>query len=145
VCLLEEELLRRCGERYRRLPDREATRFGSQPGVLVIGVRRCRSTSRVLVMWTVAARCCSNTYERLQRPEALPRSALAKDGARRCRAAITKGSSTWLATDRREEIERSRGFVKASADELEKAARSAALGSATGGVVLGRRDFAEKC
>ena len=36
-CLLEEELRRRCGERYVRSPDREATRFGSQPGVLVIG------------------------------------------------------------------------------------------------------------
>ena len=36
-CLLEEELRRRCGERYVRSADREATRFGSQPGVLILG------------------------------------------------------------------------------------------------------------
>ncbi len=120
LCLLEEELLRRCGERYRRLPDREATRFGSQPGVLVIGGQKLPIDKPRARYVDGRGEVLLETYERLQRPEALPRSALAK---------MVRGVSCRdyegvldLARDgigvKKSSV--SRGFVKASADELEK-------------------------
>ena len=119
-CLLEEELRRRCGERYARSPDREATRFGSQRGVLILGGQKVRIDKPRARYLDDRGEVLLETYERLQRPDALPRSALAKmvrgvscrdyEGVLdlACNAVGVKKSSV------------SRGFVRASADELEK-------------------------
>lgn len=119
-CLLEEELRRRCGERYARSPDREATRFGSQRGVLILGGQKVPIDKPRARYRDDRGEVLLETYERLQRPDALPRSALAKmvrgvscrdyEGVLdlACNAVGVKKSSV------------SRGFVRASADELEK-------------------------
>ena len=119
-CLLEEELRRRCGERYARSPDREATRFGSQRGVLILGGQKVPIDKPRARYLDDRGEVLLETYERLQRPDALPRSALAKmvrgvscrdyEGVLdlACNAVGVKKSSV------------SRGFVRASADELEK-------------------------
>ncbi len=119
-CLLEEELLRRCGERYTRSPDREATRFGSQPGVLILGGQKVSINKPRARYRDDRGEVLLETYEQLQRPDAMPRSALAKmvrgvscrdyEGVLdlACRAVGVKKSSV------------SRGFVRASTDELEK-------------------------
>lgn len=119
-CLLEDELLRRCGERYRRSVEREATRFGSQPGVVILGGQKVPIIKPRARDLDDRGEVLLDTYQRLQSPEALPRSALAK---------MVRGVSCRdyegvldLARDaigvKKSSV--SRGFVKASADELEK-------------------------
>lgn len=103
-----------------RSPDREATRFGSQRGVLILGGQKVRIDKPRARYLDDRGEVLLETYERLQRPDALSRSALAKmvrgvscrdyEGVLdlACNAVGVKRSSV------------SRGFVRASADELEK-------------------------
>ena len=71
-CLLEEELRRRCGERYARSPDRQASRFGSQPGVLILGGQKVPINKPRARYRDDRGEVLLETYERLQRPDALP-------------------------------------------------------------------------
>ncbi|MEX2309191.1 MAG: hypothetical protein WD738_16445 [Pirellulales bacterium] len=74
--LLEEEVLRRCGPRYRHSADRQLTRYGRQRGVVTLAgqklpierprVRRTDGQGEVEL----------ETYDLLQRDEAMPEACL---------------------------------------------------------------------
>jgi putative transposase len=120
LLLLEEELVRRCGTRYERPANREASRHGSQPGVIVIGGQKLPLHKPRARYLDGRGEVTLATYERLQHPDTMSQSALAKmvrgvscrdyEGVldlARAGVGVKKSSV-------------SRGFVKASADELEK-------------------------
>lgn len=121
-CLLEDEVTQRCGERHERLPGREETRFGHQRGFVTIAGQkvpvekpRVRSTSG-------RGEAELERYTLLQSPRAMPQSALDH---------LVNGVST----RRYEKVVHlarqgfgvkkssvSRGFVRASAAEVERLA-----------------------
>jgi putative transposase len=74
--LLEDEVNRRCGSRYERVPERTVTRYGHQRGVAVIAGQKL-PIRRPRVRYT---RQCGEadleTYARLQSPDAMPQSVL---------------------------------------------------------------------
>ncbi len=74
--LLEDEVHQRCGARYERVPQRTATRYGHQRGVVVIAGQKL-PVRRPRIRYT--QRCGEaelETYGRLQSPEAMPQSVL---------------------------------------------------------------------
>jgi putative transposase len=74
--LLEDEVNQRCGLRYERVPERTATRYGHQRGVVVIAGQKL-PIRRPRIRYT--QRCGEaelETYGRLQSPEAMPQSVL---------------------------------------------------------------------
>ncbi len=74
--LLEDEVSQRCGLRYERVPQRTATRYGHQGGVVVIAGQKL-PIRRPRIRYT--QRCGEaelETYGRLQSPEAMPQSVL---------------------------------------------------------------------
>jgi putative transposase len=75
-CLLEDEVNRRCGLRYERVADRTVTRYGHQPGVVVVAGQKV-PIRRPRVRHT--RRCGEaelETYGLLQSPEAMPEAVL---------------------------------------------------------------------
>lgn len=99
-CLLEEELRRRCGERYARSPDREATRFGSQPGVLILGRQKVPIAKPRARYRDNRGEVLLETYERLQRPAA---QCSGQDGARCVVPRLRRGARPGLQRGRCEE------------------------------------------
>jgi putative transposase len=74
--LLEDEVNQRCGLRYERVPQRTATRYGHQRGVVVIAGQKL-PVRRPRIRYV--QRCGEaelETYGRLQSPEAMPQSVL---------------------------------------------------------------------
>jgi putative transposase len=74
--LLEDEVNRRCGFRYKRLPERTVTRYGHQRGVAVIAGQKL-PIRRPRMRYT--QRCGEvdlETYSQLQLPNAMPESVL---------------------------------------------------------------------
>jgi putative transposase len=75
--LLEEEVQRRCAGRYQRRRDREATRYGRQPGYVVLaGQKLPIQKPRVRTPGAQGVEVALETYEHLQDPEAMPAAAL---------------------------------------------------------------------
>jgi transposase-like protein len=120
--LLEDEVNRRCGSRYERVPERKVTRYGRQRGVAVIAGQKL-PIQRPRMRYT--QRCGEadlETYARLQSPEAMPEAVLKR---------MVRGVSTRdyegvvdLAREgfgvRKSSV--SRSFVKASAKEVRQLA-----------------------
>jgi putative transposase len=74
--LLDDEVNQRCGFRYQRVPQRTVTRYGQQPGVVVIAGQKL-PIQRPRIRFT--QRCGEaglENYAQLQSPDAMPRSVL---------------------------------------------------------------------
>jgi len=122
-CLLEDEVTRRCGQRHERLPDRQETRFGHQPGFITIANQKVSITKPRVRYTDDRGEAELERYALLQSADALPQAALDH---------LVNGVST----RRYEQVVQlarqgfgvkkssvSRGFVRASAEEVERLAQ----------------------
>lgn len=117
--LLEDEVNRRCGVRYQRMPERTVTRYGHQRGVAVIAGQKL-GISRPRVRYT--QRCGEaelETYAHLQSPEAMPQAVL----KRMVRGVSCRDYEGVIDLAREgfgvQKSSVSRSFVKASAKEVQ--------------------------
>ena len=121
-CLLEDEVTQRCGARHERLPDRQETRFGHQPGYITIAGQKVSLAKPRVRSTSGRGEADLERYRLLQSPDALPQAAL---------DLLVNGVST----RRYEQVVQlaragfgvkkssvSRGFVRASAAEVERLA-----------------------
>jgi len=121
-CLLEDEVTRRCGRRHERRPDRQETRFGHQPGFITIAGQKVAVAKPRVRSTRGQGESELEVYGLLQSPAAMPQAALDH---------LVNGVST----RRYEQVVRvardgfgvkkssvSRGFVRASAAEVERLA-----------------------
>jgi len=121
-CLLEDEVTQRCGERHERQPGRQETRFGHQPGFITIAGQKVSLAKPRVRSTNGRGEADLERYRLLQSPEAMPRAALEH---------LVNGVST----RRYEQVVQlarqgfgvkkssvSRGFVRASAAEVERLA-----------------------
>jgi len=121
-CLLEDEVTQRCGQRHERLAHRTETRFGHQRGFVTIAGQKA-PVEKPRVRWTDGrGEADLERYHLLQSPEAMPQAALEH---------LVNGVST----RRYEKVVHlaragfgvkkssvSRGFVRASAQEVQRLA-----------------------
>jgi putative transposase len=121
-CLLEDEVTQRCGQRHERLPGREETRFGHQRGFVTIAGQKVPVEKPRVRSTDGRGEADLERYRLLQSPDALPQAALDH---------LVNGVSTrryeqvvQLARQgfgvKRSSV--SRGFVRASAAEVERLA-----------------------
>ena len=121
-CLLEDEVTQRCGERHERQPGRQETRFGHQPGFITIASQKVSLAKPRVRSTNGRGEADLERYRLLQSPEAMPQAALEH---------LVNGVST----RRYEQVVQlarqgfgvkkssvSRGFVRASAAEVERLA-----------------------
>lgn len=116
--LLEDEVARLCGKRYARVQDRDGTRYGHQPGYIILSGQklpvnrprvRCLSDRREIPL---------ETYRSMQAAESMPQSAL----RRMIHGVSTRNYETVIDTAaegfgvKRSSV--SRAFVRASARSL---------------------------
>ena len=120
--LLEDEVSRRCGSRYERVPERTVTRYGHQQGVAVIAGQKL-PIQRPRMRYT--QRCGEadlETYARLQSPDAMPEAVL----KRMVRGVSTRDYEGVVDLAREgfgvQKSSVSRSFVKASAKEVRQLA-----------------------
>jgi putative transposase len=120
--LLEDEVNRRCGSRYERVPERTVTRYGHQRGVAVIAGQKL-PIQRPRMRYT--QRCGEadlETYARLQSPDAMPEAVL----KRMVRGVSTRDYEGVVDLAREgfgvQKSSVSRSFVKASAKEVRQLA-----------------------
>ena len=120
LLLLEDEVTRRCGPRYSRPEVREVTRYGSQPGVVMIAGQKQAVLRPRIRGRDRGPEIPLETYALLQRPGTMPASTLAKmvHGVS-CRS-YEQVVETARAGFGVSKSSVSRGFVRASAAELEK-------------------------
>jgi transposase-like protein len=119
--LLQAEVQDLCGPMHQRLPERTASRWGSQGGTVVLGGRKV-PIQRPRARLTNGREALLTMYQRLQSPEAMPENALRRmvrgvscrdyEG---CLEPMAAGFGT-----KRSSV--SRGFVKASAKRLKSLA-----------------------
>lgn len=120
--LLEDEVTQRCGERHERQPDRQETRFGHQPGYITIAGQKVSLAKPRVRSTNGRGEADLERYRLLQSPSAMPQAALDH---------LVNGVST----RRYEQVVQlaragfgvkkssvSRGFVRASAAEVERLA-----------------------
>jgi len=74
--LLEDEVTRLCGPRYRRQPDRTHTRYGRQRGVATLAGQKIAIERPRVRQAGGGAEVPLETYARLQSPDAMPRAVL---------------------------------------------------------------------
>lgn len=121
-CLLEDEVTQRCGERHERQPLRQETRFGHQPGYITIAGQKVSLAKPRVRSTSGRGEADLERYRLLQSPSAMPQAALDH---------LVNGVST----RRYEQVVQlaragfgvkkssvSRGFVRASAAEVERLA-----------------------
>jgi len=121
-CLLEDEVTQRCGERHERLPERQETRFGHQPGYITIAGQKVPVEKPRVRSTHGRGEADLERYRLLQSPSAMPQAALDH---------LVNGVST-RRYERVVQLARqgfgvkkssvSRGFVRASAAEVERLA-----------------------
>jgi transposase-like protein len=121
-CLLEDEVTQRCGWRHERQPGRQETRFGHQPGFITIAGQKVSIAKPRVRSTHGRGEADLERYRLLQSPDAMPQAALEH---------LVNGVSTrryeqvvQLARQgfgvKRSSV--SRGFVRASAAEVERLA-----------------------
>jgi transposase-like protein len=121
-CLLEDEVTQRCGPRYRHLAERQETRYGHQAGFVTLGGQKLPIRKPRVRLARGGSEVELERYGLLQSPEAMPEAALRRMvngvSCRRYENVVD------LACDgfgvKRSSV--SRGFVRASADEVRKLA-----------------------
>jgi len=74
--LLEDEVNRRCGSRYERVPERTVTRYGHQRGVAVIAGQKLPIRRPRMRYTRQCGEADLETYACLQSPEAMPQAVL---------------------------------------------------------------------
>jgi transposase-like protein len=121
-CLLEDEVTRRCGPRYERVADRSETRYGHQRGYVTIAGQKAPLRKPRVRSTTGEGEAELENYALLQSPEAMPEATL-----RRMVAGISCRKYERVVDLARESfgVKRSsvsRGFVRASSQELEQLA-----------------------
>lgn len=122
-CLLEDEVTQRCGQRHERLPNRTETRFGHQRGFVTIASQKVPVNKPRVRSTDDRGEVELERYTLLQSPDAMPQAALDH---------LVNGVST----RRYEQVVHlarqgfgvkkssvSRGFVRASAQEVERLAQ----------------------
>ena len=120
--LLEDEVTQRCGKRHERRPDRELTRFGHQSGYVTIAGQKATVRKPRMRYTDERGEAELERYATLQSPDAMPQAALNH---------LVNGVSTRryekvvsLARDgfgvKKSSV--SRGFVRASAQEVQRLA-----------------------
>ncbi len=118
VQLLEDEVTRRCGPRYERRAERQLTRHGRQPGVVTLAGQKLPIARPRIRRTDGQGELKLETYDLLQRDEAMPEACLRR---------MVRGVSTRdyervvdVAAEgfgvKRSSV--SRGFVKATAQEI---------------------------
>ena len=121
-CLLEDEVAQRCGQRHERVPNRTETRFGHQRGFVTIAGQKVPVAKPRVRSTDGRGEADLDRYHLLQSPEAMPQAALEH---------LVNGVSTrryekvvHLARQgfgvKKSSI--SRGFVRASAEEVQRLA-----------------------
>jgi transposase-like protein len=120
--LLEDEVERLCGPRYRRQADRTASRYGRQPGVITLAGQKL-SVARPRARYTDRrGEVPLETYALLQRDEALPEACL----KRMVRGVSTRDYEGVVDLAREgfgvKKSSVSRGFVRASAAAVKELA-----------------------
>jgi putative transposase len=121
-CLLEDEVTQRCGQRHERQPGRQETRFGHQAGFITIAGQKVSLAKPRVRSTHGRGEADLERYRLLQSPDAMPQAALEH---------LVNGVST----RRYEQVVQlaragfgvkkssvSRGFVRASAAEVERLA-----------------------
>jgi putative transposase len=121
-CLLEDAVTQRCGERHARVPNRTKTRFGHQRGFITIAGQKVPVEKPRVRSTRGGGEVELERYGLLQSPEAMPQAALDH---------LVNGVST-RRYERVVQLARqgfgvkkssvSRGFVRASAAEVERLA-----------------------
>lgn len=121
-CLLEDEVTQRCGQRHERLPGREETRFGHQRGFVTIAGQKVPVEKPRVRSTDGRGEADLERYRLLQSPDALPQAALDHlvngVSTRRYEQAVQLARQGFGV--KRSSV--SRGFVRASAAEVERLA-----------------------
>lgn len=119
-CLLEDEVVRRCGERYQRPADRSQTRYGHQGGFVTIAGQKLPVRKPRVRFTDGRGEAELANYALLQSDEALPEAAL----RRMINGVSTRRYEEVVDTAREafgvKKSSVSRGFVRASAGEVKK-------------------------
>lgn len=121
-CLLEDEVTQLCGQRHERQPGRQETRFGHQPGFITIAGQKV-SVDKPRVRYTDGrGEAGLQRYALLQAPDAMPQAALDHlvngVSTRRYEQVVQLARAGFGV--KRSSV--SRGFVRASAEEVKKLA-----------------------
>jgi putative transposase len=120
--LLEDEVNRRCGLRYERVPERTVTRYGHQRGVAVIAGQKLPIPRPRLRYTRQCGEADLETYARLQSSDAMPQAVL----KRLVRGVSCRDYEGVVDLAREgfgvQKSSVSRSFVKASADEVRQLA-----------------------
>ncbi len=117
ACLLEDDVIKLCGNKSERLLGRANYRHGTQPGYVILGGQKV-AIHRPRVRAVDGGEVGLEVYEQLQRADAMPAAALAKmvRGVS-CRdyAAVVETARAGFAVKKSSV---SRNFVEASAEQL---------------------------
>lgn len=121
-CLLEDEVTQRCGQRHERVLNRTETRFGHQRGFITIAGQKV-TVDKPRVRYTDdRGEAELERYQLLQSPEALPRAALDHlvngVSTRRYERVVQLAQAGFGV----KKSSVSRGFVRASAAQVERLA-----------------------
>ena len=77
ACLLEDDVVKLCGEKSQRVLNRANNRHGSQPGYIILGGQKL-AIRRPRVRSIEGEEVALGVYEKLQAEDAMPQAALAK-------------------------------------------------------------------
>jgi putative transposase len=121
-CLLEDEVTQRCGSRHERMPGRSETRFGHQRGFVTIAGQKAAIAKPRVRRTDGGGEVELERYALLQSPEAMPQSALNHlvngVSTRRYEQVVQKAQAGFGV----KKSSVSRGFVRASAAEVQRLA-----------------------
>ncbi len=122
VCLLEDEVTRRCGQRHERVADRQETRYGHQGGFVTLAGQKLPIRKPRVRRAGGGEEVALDRYALLQQDDAMPQSALTKlvngVSCRRYEAVVDRACEGFGV----KKSSVSRSFVRASADEVRKLA-----------------------
>lgn len=121
-CLLEDEVTQRCGRRHERDPVRTQTRYGHQRGFVTLGGQKLPLAKPRVRQAGGGSEVELERYALLQSPEAMPEAALRRlvngVSCRRYEQVVDTAREAFGV----KKSSVSRGFVRASADEVRKLA-----------------------
>jgi putative transposase len=123
IGILEDEVSQLCGPRYLRQPQRELTRYGHQPGVMILAGQKLPISKPRVRYQDGRGEAQLLNYQALQRPEAMPQATL-----RRMLCGVSCRNYPEVVERAREgfgidKSSVSRAFVRATAAEVEKLAQ----------------------
>jgi putative transposase len=123
IGILEDEVSQLCGSRYLRQPQRELSRHGHQPGVLVLAGQKLPISKPRVRYRDGHGEAQLVSYQALQRPEAMPQAALRhllRGVSCRNYPEVVERAAEGFGIDKSSV---SRAFVRATAVEVEKLAQ----------------------